>query len=206
MKNDPFYLKKVAVRLVEEPPLLSKEPLNSPEKAVNALAEEIRSYDREVVAVINMHTDSKPINTTIASIGDVNNAIACPRELLKAAILSNATGIILMHNHPSGNLLPSQQDIRITDKLKMVCDLIDVKLLDHIIVGRENEYYSFYENSIIPTSHVWLAQKSEEVKLKEGLETAKESTLERLELAKKQNHGRKKRGCASKQCSVEIEA
>lgn len=58
MKNDPFYLKKVAVRLVEEPPLLSKEPLNSPEKAVNALAEEIRSYDREVVAVINMHTDS----------------------------------------------------------------------------------------------------------------------------------------------------
>ena len=79
----------------------------------------------------------------IASIGEVNNALASPRELLKAAILSNATGVIMLHNHPSGSLQPSRQDISLTDKLKIVCDLVDVKLLDHIIVGRGNEYYSF---------------------------------------------------------------
>ena len=107
MKNNPFKLEKVAVRLVEEPPLLSQEALNEPEKVVAALARDIKQYDREVIAIINMHADSKPINMTIASIGQVDAAMACPRDLLKASILSNASGIIMLHNHPSGNLSPS---------------------------------------------------------------------------------------------------
>ena len=140
----------------------------------------------------------------IASIGEVNNALASPRELLKAAILSNATGVIMLHNHPSGSLQPSRQDIRLTDKLKMVCDLIDVKLLDHIIVGRGNEYYSFYENDIISNSHVWLARELEDIKLNEDRVTSRESTLERLELAKKRNIGERKKEAPLKHCSREI--
>lgn len=203
MKN-PFKLDRVAVRLVAEPPLLSNEPLINAGKVVQVLGEEIKQYDREVIAIINMQTDSKPINMTIASIGEVNNALASPRELLKAAILSNATGVIMLHNHPSGSLQPSRQDIRLTDKLKMVCDLIDVKLLDHIIIGRGNEYYSFYENDIISNSHVWLARELEDIKLNEDRVTSRESTLERLELEKKRNIGERKKEAPLKHCSREI--
>ena len=147
MKN-PFKLDRVAVRLVEEPPLLSNEPLNNAGKVVQVLGEEIKQYDREVIAIINMHTDSKPINMTIASMGELNSALANPRELLKASILSNAAGIVMLHNHPSGNLAPSTKDILITDKLKMVCDLINVELLDHIIVGGGREYIATEFDSI----------------------------------------------------------
>ena len=175
--NSLFKLDKVAVRLVEEPPLLSKEPLNSPEKAVNVVAEELKQYDREALAIINLYADCKPINMTIASIGQVDGAMACPRELLKATILSNAVGMIMVHNHVSGNLTPSYDDVKITEKMKSLCDLLGVKLMDHIIVGRENEYYSFYENDIIQNTAQWLS------KLKESLVVdSKKSVLKKLEL------------------------
>lgn len=106
MKN-PFKLDRVAVRLVEEPPLLSNEQLNNAGKVVQVLGEEIKQYDREVIGIINMHTDSKPINMTIASIGELNSALANPRELLKATILSNAAGIVMLHNHRRKGMLTS---------------------------------------------------------------------------------------------------
>lgn len=186
MKN-PFKLDRVAVRLVAEPPLLSNEQLNNAGKVVQVLGEEIKQYDREVIAIINMQTDSKPINMTIASIGEVNNALASPRELLKAAILSNATGIIMLHNHPSGSLEPSRQDISLTDKLKMVCDLVDVKLLDHIIVGRGMEYFSFEEKKMLPPHSIHLSKTLEEIKLERSITQSKTSTMERLKEGQKRS-------------------
>lgn len=187
MKHNPFKLEKVAVRLVEEPPLLLNEPLNEPEKVVAALAKEIKQYDREVIAILNMCTDSKPINMTIASIGQVESAIACPRDLLKASILSNASGIIMLHNHPSGNLNPSYQDIMLTDKMKIVCDLVGITLLDHIIVGRDEEFFSFKINEKMPYTSFQLAKNREEIVLGEGTERSRKSTLDRLEEAIKES-------------------
>ena len=186
MKN-PFKLDRVAVRLVAEPPLLSNEQLNNAGKVVQVLGEEIKQYDREVIAIINMHTDSKPINMTIASIGELNSALANPRELLKASILSNAAGIVMLHNHPSGNLVPSTKDILITDKLKMVCDLINVELLDHIIVGRGREYFSFQEKNILPSNSIQLNRNLEEVNLGKNISESKVSTMERLKEAQKRS-------------------
>ena len=187
MKKTPFKLDRVAVRLVEEPPLLYEEPLDKPEIVVKALGEELKQYDREVVAIIHMQTDCRPINMTIASIGQVNNALASPRELLKAAILSTATGIIMLHNHPSGSLEPSRQDIVLTDKLKMACDLVDVKLLDHIIVGRGKEYFSFEEKEILPPHSIPLSQSLEELKIERSSDQSKISTMERLRQAQKRS-------------------
>ena len=171
-----FKLDKVAVRLVEEPPLLSKEPLNNPEKAVNAVAEELKQYDREALAIINLYADGKPINMTIASIGQVDGAMACPRDLLKSTILSNAVGMIMVHNHVSGSLNPSYDDVKLTEKMKSLCDLLGVKLLDHIIVGREYQFYSFYENDIIQNTSQWLSKQK--VCLTKA---SKDSVLKRLE-------------------------
>ena len=187
MKHNPFKLEKVAVRLVEEPPLLMEEPLDEPEKVVAALAKEIKQYDREVIAILNMCTDSKPINMTIASIGQVESAIACPRDLLKASILSNASGIIMLHNHPSGNLNPAYQDIMLTDKMKIVCDLVGITLLDHIIVGRDEEFFSFKINEKMPYTSFQLAKNREEIVLGEGTERSRKSTLDRLEEAIKES-------------------
>ena len=171
-----FQLEKVAVRLVEEPPLLSKEPLNSPEAAVNLVANELKQYDREALAIINLCADGKPINMTIASIGKVDCALACPRDLLKATILSNTVGMIMIHNHVSGNLNPSYDDVKLTKSMKSLCDLIGVKLLDHIIVGREDRYYSFEENDIIRNTSQWLSEHKECLP-----KASKESVLKKLE-------------------------
>ena len=96
-----FGLDQVSIRLVKEPPLLSNEEITNPESAVRILADAFRDYDREVVGVVHLKTDNTPINMMIASIGTLNSSVAHPRELMKAAFLSNAASIILFHNHPS---------------------------------------------------------------------------------------------------------
>ena len=78
----------------------------------------------------------------IMSIGTINASIACPREALKASILSNAAAIMLFHNHPSGNLTPSREDIMTTDKMIKAYRLLDIQVLDHIIIGPDRQFYS----------------------------------------------------------------
>ncbi len=110
-------INRVAIRLVQESPLVSEEYLSSPEKAAQVVGDYIRSMDREVLCTINLNAKLQPINFNIASIGTVNQTLAVPRDLLKTAILSNATNMMVLHNHPSGDLTPSKEDIKITSRL-----------------------------------------------------------------------------------------
>jgi DNA repair protein RadC len=75
--------------------------------------------------------------------GGVSGTVTDVRVILQAAVLSNASGLIVSHNHPSGNRNPSDSDIRITQKIREAASLMDIQLLDHIILTPENEYYSF---------------------------------------------------------------
>ncbi len=90
----------------------------------------------------------KPINMNIVSIGTLNQSLAHPREILKSTILSNAESVMLFHNHPSGNcnLSPSAEDIALTDRMQKLCTLLGVPVLDHIIIGNADRYYSFREH------------------------------------------------------------
>jgi len=72
-----------------------------------------------------------------------------PREVFKAAILNNCNSIIVTHNHPSGDVTPSQADIQVTDILKKAGKLLNIEVLDHIITGDEDTYYSMRENGTI---------------------------------------------------------
>lgn len=149
-KKNPFELDVVSIRLVKEAPLLSTHRIKKPEDAVQVLGDMLCDMDREVGCVINLASDKSPINCSIVSMGILNAAMMHPREILKSSILSNAESIILLHNHPSGNLEPSRQDILLTDKMLMVCTLMEIPLLDHIIIGRNTEkYFSFREKSMI---------------------------------------------------------
>lgn len=85
-------------------------------------------------------------------------AMAHPRELLKASILSNAASIMLIHCHPSGQLLPSKADTMMTDRMNKICELIGIPLVDHVIVGGDNrEFFSFKEKGVIKNPHIVLA-------------------------------------------------
>ena len=82
--------------------------------------------------------------------GTVNVALASPREIYIRALSAGAAQIILIHNHPSGNALPSGQDIRLTKKVKEAGELLDIRLADHIIIGgKSGAYISFHEAKLI---------------------------------------------------------
>ena len=144
-----YKLEQVGIRMVKEPPLYSPEPVSSPEAAVRLMAETLKGYDREVLAVVNLRNDLCPINMNIVSIGTLNQSLAHPREIIKSVILSNAASVMLFHNHPTGNLMPSEEDIALTDRMAKICGLLGTPLVDHIIIGNDGRYYSFRENSIL---------------------------------------------------------
>ena len=146
MPKKPYKLDTAAIRMVKERPLLSDEPVNSPDKVVHLLHELLKDYDREVFAVVNFQTNMQPINMNIVSVGALNASLVHPREMLKSVVLSNAASVMLIHNHPSGTVRPSEEDKTVTAKFSQLLNLMDVGLLDHIILGPEEQYYSFHEN------------------------------------------------------------
>lgn len=169
-----FQLNQVAIRMVDMPPLLSDTPMDGPEAAVKVMADMLKDYDREVVAIVNLQTDLKPINMNVVSMGALDLSIAHPREILKSTILSNASSVMLVHNHPSGKLVPSEYDITLTDRVKQLSDLLGVSFLDHVIVGPGKDYYSFHQKKKIPLSSLKLAKNLDDIKL-EGLKVAEKS-------------------------------
>lgn len=170
-KSNMYRLNQVAIRMVEMPPLLSDVPMDGSEAAVKVMADMLKDYDREVVAIVNLQTDGKPINMNVVSMGALDQSIAHPREILKSTILSNASAIMLVHNHPSNKLQPSMDDIATTARVKQLCDLIGVKFLDHIIVGPGKDYYSFHQKQQIPLSSLKLTNNLEDIEL-EGFRVA----------------------------------
>lgn len=158
-------LNQVAIRMVEQPPLYSKEPMNSPEAAIHVMQEFLSEMDRELFCIVNLQSDLKPINMNIVSVGALNQSISHPREVFKSAILSNAAGILLIHNHPSGNLTPSKEDIYITDRLRQAGELLGIQLFDHIITGPEKEYFSFQERRTLSGSSPRFVSDLEELQI-----------------------------------------
>ncbi len=159
-------MEMASIRLKKDAPLMSKVPVDSPLGAIEVLGEYLSEMDREIICVINLRSDGCPINCSICSIGAINQAVAHPREIMKTAILSNAASIILVHNHPSGNLNPSKEDTMITDRMATVCELLGVPLVDHVIVGGDNKtYFSFREKGILPMKKVKLESDYKKINL-----------------------------------------
>lgn len=151
MNSNAFELDVVQIRLVKNAPLYSDEKITSAEKAVELVGQELSDMDREVVAVVNCRTDLTPINVNFVSVGTLDRALFSPKDIVKSAILSNASAIILIHNHPSGNTTPSTADVCMTNKMEDLCDLIGITLADHVIVGGDDKdkYYSFSKNGLL---------------------------------------------------------
>ena len=143
-------LEVVSIRLVRGAPIMSEHRVGCPEDAIAVVGDLLCELDREVVCVINLKADGTPINCNFASMGAVDQSLACPRELFKSSILSNAAAMIIVHNHPSGDINPSRSDTLLTDKMLKLCGMMGIALQDHVIIGGDNSsYFSFRKKEML---------------------------------------------------------
>ena len=103
---------------------------------------------QEYFYCIYLDTNKKVIKEKLLFIGTLDRSLVHPREVFKEAFNVSASCIICIHNHPSGNIMPSKNDYEITKKLVEIGEIMGIKIIDHIIIGQE-KYYSFYENNDI---------------------------------------------------------
>ena len=151
--------------------MYSKEPMNNPDTAIRVMNEFLSQMDRELFCIVNLQADLTPINMNIVSVGSLNEALINPREIFKSAILSNAHSMMLIHNHPSGNLTPSTSDIQTTARMQELGELMGISLVDHIITGRNGNYYSFRDKGEFPDSRVRFSTRVEDIDLTKGMVT-----------------------------------
>ena len=110
-------------------------PLTGPETAGRFLCELIGNKDREHFVALHLNARHQVVSADTVSIGTLTGALVHPREVYKAAILSNAAAIICGHNHPSGDLAPSREDTAIYERLEQAGNILGIKLLDFLIVS-----------------------------------------------------------------------
>ena len=123
--------------------------LNEPKKLADFTQQVLGDADREYLLVLSVNIQCQPVALEIISIGGIDSAIVSPREVFKHAIMSNAAGIFLIHNHPSGECRPSESDKAITERIRKAGELLDIPVWDHVITGSKERYYSFKEQGEI---------------------------------------------------------
>ena len=125
--------------------------VNTPIDAVNILNEivELDKRAEELFVIITLDVRNSITGLFEVSVGSINSSIVTPREVFKRAILQNASFIILAHNHPSGVVEPSSNDIEITERLIEIGELIGIKVVDHLILGRNDIFLSMKREGII---------------------------------------------------------
>ena len=118
------------------------EPCNRPERAATFLAELVRPFAYEVMGAVLLDTRNRAIGHVIAYMGTLNRAAVEPRGLLIPALLANAAGIILFHNHPSGDPSPSVEDLAFTRRVAAAGETLGIRLVDHLVLGEEPRWVS----------------------------------------------------------------
>ena len=122
--------------------------INSPKDIFPLLKEKIINFHKEYFMVISLDNRNKIINVDTVSIGTLNSSLIHPRETFEVAIKNHAAAIIICHNHPSGELKPSEDDLIITQNLVKAGKLLGIEVSDHLIITKDG-YYSFKERKII---------------------------------------------------------
>ena len=138
-------------RFVQE--RLVQQKLDSPELIHELLGSEMRMLRIESLRVVLLDTRYRLMRVEAVSMGSMNESIAHPREIFRPAITYSAYAVIVVHNHPSGDPSPSQADHGLTRRLAEAADLLQIKLLDHVIIGAPAEgnpgYFSFKEAGVL---------------------------------------------------------
>jgi DNA repair protein RadC len=139
---------EVSRRILSQDKWHSDKKITSPEDIANIFLPLFRDEVKERFIIVCLNTANKIIKYEVISIGNLNSSVVHPREIFKTALENNAASIILLHNHPSGNPEPSNEDITITKKVVEAGKMMDIPVFDHIILAGNN-YTSFVEKRLI---------------------------------------------------------
>ena len=139
---------EIGRRLARASRAKEKEPIREAKDAADYLRTVIRSPEQEAFAVLYLNAKNIVIDARTLFIGTVNGANVHPRDIFREAVRHNAVSLIVGHNHPSGDVRPSREDVLLTKRLQEAAEIIGVNFLDHIILGTtsDREYLSFKEN------------------------------------------------------------
>jgi DNA repair protein RadC len=119
--------------------------VRSPQDGANVTSMFIGDEDREVFFVMCLNTKNQVVAVHRCHVGALNASLVTPREVFKSAILNNSASIIVSHQHPSGDVNPSREDIDVTKRLVECGRILGIEVLDHLIVNDKAEYYSMKE-------------------------------------------------------------
>jgi DNA repair protein RadC len=132
---------------------IENEPIDSPQAIYELLGPDMRLLDRESLRAVLLDAKQRLIVVQEISRGTLNESLAHPREIFKAAIIHSAFSFILVHNHPSGDPSPSEADVRLTRRIAEASRILQITLHDHVIVGVPQNgnfgYFSFKEAGVI---------------------------------------------------------
>lgn len=142
-----YFGNEVKIQLVRESKPVKEYSIKTPDDAYELVKDELATLDREAFLVISLSIKNKVLGVNMVSIGSLNANVVHPRDVFKSAILQNASNVILLHNHPSGETEPSKDDIEVTHRLEEAGKLLGIEVIDHIVVG--STFYSFLENDLL---------------------------------------------------------
>lgn len=126
----------------------AREVITSPQDAADLVLRELAGADKEHFMIIMLNTKHRVIGKKVISIGHLSGSLVHPREMFKEVIRRSSAAVIVVHNHPSGDPTPSQEDITVTKRLVEAGELLGIQVLDHIIIG-DNCYVSFREQGLL---------------------------------------------------------
>jgi len=132
--------------------------ITTPEDVYELVKDELANADRERFLSILLSTRNMVIGIETVGIGTINTCMVTARELFKSALLANAHSVVLCHNHPSGDLTPSDDDIALTRRISDVGDIMGITVLDHLIVGRDG-FKSLKQMNLINRSILSMTKK-----------------------------------------------
>ncbi|MFA6584412.1 MAG: DNA repair protein RadC [Elusimicrobiaceae bacterium] len=144
-------LSRAMVKRYFKDELQKKQSLRSPEEVVDFCRASLEGEKDEIFEVLYLTTKNTVISCERISTGTIDRTAVSPRRVVENALKTRASGLILVHNHPSGNPTPSREDIIMTEEIIRAAKALDLAVLDHIVVGK-NDYYSFRASGIIKFS------------------------------------------------------
>lgn len=133
-------MRPLQVQLVREPNKNPGPQLGDRTTTANWIRNntDLATSDREMFICLHLNVRHHVISWEVVSMGTLTAAIVHPREVFKAAILSNAAAVIVAHNHPSGDTSPSNEDFAISDRLRRAGEILGIELIDHLVITHDN--------------------------------------------------------------------
>lgn len=139
--------KELAQRYLKQQLQQTEATFNQSTLIIDFLKSQLRHESQELFALMLLNQQYQLIDFTILFKGTFQHCSVSTQDILRKALSKHASQIIAVHNHPQGHALPSPEDLRFTEKLKQACELLDLQLVDHFIISR-NEYFSFAEQGL----------------------------------------------------------